>query len=58
MQEIKYGTTVAENLLQQSIRLGFETMCTVYKSLLAMVHCYSIYIDVYYLFQFSLFSPM
>lgn len=58
MHETKYGTMSVEDLLQQSTRLGFETMYTIYGSLLAMVHCYSIYIDVYYLFQFSLFSPM
>lgn len=57
MQEIKYGTMPPKYLLQQGMRLGFETMCTVYGSLLAMVHYYLIYIDLYYLFQFSLFSP-
>ena len=58
MQETKYGTMPVEDLLQQGTRLGFDDMCIVYESLLVLVHLYSIYIDVYYLFQFSLFSPM
>jgi len=31
MQETKYGTTPVEDLLQQGMRLGFETMCIVYE---------------------------
>jgi len=58
MQETKYGTTPIEELLHEGMRLNFEIMCIFYESLLAMVHCYSIYINVYYLFQFSLFSPI
>lgn len=58
MQETKYGTTPVEEMMQQGMTLGFETICMVYESLLSMVHCYSIHVDVYYLFQFSLFSPI
>lgn len=58
MHETKYGTTPTKDLLQQGMRLGFETISTFYKSLFAMVHCYSIYVDVYYLFHFSLLSPI
>ena len=44
MQKTKYGSTLAEDLLKQGMRVCFETIYTVYESLLAMVHCYSIYI--------------
>jgi len=48
MQETKNGTTPANDLLQQGMTRGFETKYTFYESLHAIVHCYSIYIDVYY----------
>ena len=49
MQETKYGTMPTEDLLQQGMRLGFEIISIVHVSLLSMVQCYSIYIDIYYL---------
>ena len=47
-------------LLKDGMKFGFERMCIVHESIVAMVrHLFFIYIDVYYLiFQFSLFSPM
>lgn len=51
-----YGTTPTEKLFQQGIWLGFETICTFYESFIFMVHRYSIYIDVYYLFQFIILT--
>jgi len=39
-----------EELLKQGIRFSFERMCIIQDSLISMVHCFSIYIDVYYLF--------
>ena len=60
MQETKYGTTPTDEILKDGMLHGFERMCIVYESIVAMVrHLFSIYIDVYYLIlQFSLFSPM
>ena len=46
-------------LLSDGMKFGFERMCIVHESILAKVHFFSIYIDVYYLIlKFSLFSPM
>jgi len=42
MQETNYGTMLAEDLLQQDMRFGFETMCTDYGSILDIVHYDSI----------------
>ena len=60
MQETKYGTVPTDEILKDGILHGFERMCIVHESIVAMVHhFFSIYIDVYYLIlQFSLFSPM
>ena len=60
MQETKYGTVPTYEILKDDIQHGFERMCIVHESIVAMVrHLFSIYIDVYYLIlQFSLFSPM
>ena len=60
MQETKYGTTPTDEILKDDMLHGFERMCIVHESIVAMVHhFFSIYIDVYYLIlQFSLFSPM
>ena len=49
LQKTKYGTTPTKELLTEGMRFGFEIMCIVHDSILAMVHCFSIYIDVYYL---------
>ena len=55
MQETKYGTTPIDEILKDGMLHGFERMCIVYESIVAMVcHFFSIYIDVYYLIlQFS-----
>ena len=55
-----YGTVPTDKILKDGILHGFERMCIVYESIVAMVcHFFSIYIDVYYLIlQFSLFSPI
>ena len=47
-----------DEILKDGMLHGFETMCIVYQSIVAIVrHLFFIYIDVYYLiFQFSLFS--
>ena len=59
MQETKYGIAPTNEFLKDDMKFGFERMCIVHESILAMVHLFSIYIDVYYLIlQFSLFSPM
>ena len=60
MQETKYGTVPKDETLKDGILHGFERMCIVHESIVAMVrHFFSIYIDIYYLIlQFSLFSPM
>ena len=60
MQETKYGTAPTDEILKDGMVHGFERMCIVYESIVAMVrHLFSIYIDVYYLIlQFSLYSPM
>ena len=48
-----------EELLKEGMKFGFERMRIVHEPILAMVHLFSIYIDVYYLIlKFSLFSPM
>ena len=59
MQETKYGNAPTNELLKDDMKFDFERMCIVHESILAMVHFFSIYIDVYYLIlQFSLLSPM
>ena len=60
MQETKYGTAPTDQILKDGMLHGFERMCIVYESIVALVrHFFSIYIDVYYLIlQFSLFSSM
>ena len=60
LQETKYGTVPTDQILKDGMLHGFERMCIVYESIVALVHhLFSIYIDVYYLIlQFSLFSPM
>ena len=60
MQETKYGTVPTNEMLKDGMKFGFERMCIIHESILAMVrHIFSIYIDVYYLIlKFSLFSPM
>ena len=58
LQETKYGTMPTKKLLAQGTQYDFERMCMVHESLLAMVHCFLIYLDVYYFFQFLLFAPM
>ena len=61
MQETKYGTPPTNDVLKDDMVHGFERMCIVYESIVAMVcHFFSIYIDVIYylILQFSLFSPM
>ena len=60
MKETKYGTTPTNEMLKYGMKFGFQRMCIVHESIIAMVrHFFSIYIDVYYLIlQFSLFSPM
>ena len=59
MQETKDGTVPTNELLKYGMKFGFEGIYIVHESILAMVHLFSIYIDVYYLiFQFSLFSPL
>ena len=60
MQETKYGTVPTDEILKDGTVHGFERMCIVYESIVALVHhFFSIYIDVYYLIlQFSLFSRM
>ena len=60
MQETNYGTTPKNEMLKDGMKFGFERMCMVQESIVAMVrHFCSIYIDVYYLIlKFSLFSPM
>ena len=60
MQEKKYGTVPTNEMLKYGMKFGFERMCIVHESIVAMVrHFFSIYIDVYHLIlKFSLFSPM
>ena len=60
MQEEKYKTVPTYEILKDGMVHGFERICIVYESIVAMVrHLFSVYIDVYYLIlQFSLFSPM
>ena len=60
MQETKYGTAPTNEMLKYGMKFGFERMCIVHESIVAMVRpFFFIYIDVYYLIlQFSLFSPM
>jgi hypothetical protein len=59
LQEEKYGTEQTKELLKQGMRFDFEHMCMIHESILSLqVHLFSIYIHVYYLFQFSLFSPI
>ena len=60
MQETKYGTAPTDQILKDGMLHGFERICIVYESIVALVHhLFFIYIDVYYLIlQFSLFSPM
>ena len=60
MQETKYGTAPTDEILKDCMVHGFERMCIVYESIVAMVRrLFSIYIDAYYLiFQFSLFSQI
>ena len=60
MQETKYDTVPTDEIMKDGMVHGFERMCLVYESIVAMVrHFFSIYIDVYYLIlQFSLFSPI
>ena len=54
LQETKYGTALKDQILKDGMLHGFERMCIVYESIVALVnHFFSIYIDVYYLiFQF------
>ena len=60
MQETNYGIVSTDEILKDGILHGFERMCIVHESIVAMVrHLFSIYIDVCYLiFQSSLFLPM
>ena len=59
MQETKYGIVPTNELLKDGRKFGFERMCIVHDSIIAMVHFFSIYIDVYYLIlKFSIFSQM
>ena len=55
-----YGTAPRDEILKDVILHGFETMCIVHESIVAMIrHFFSIYIDVYYLIlQFSLLLPV
>ena len=50
MQETKYGTVPTDEILKDGILHGFEIMCIVHESIVAMVyHLFSIYVNVYYL---------
>ena len=56
MQETKYGTAPTDQILKDGMLHGFERMCIVYDSIVALVrHFFSIYIDVYYLMLNCLF---
>ena len=55
----KYGVDPIEELLMNGMRYGFERMCIIRDLIITMhVRRFSIYIHVYYLFYFSLFSTM
>ena len=48
MQETRYGTAPTDEILKDGMVHGFERMCIVYESIVALVrHLFSIYIDVY-----------
>ena len=58
LQETKYDTAPIDQILKDGMLHGFERMCIVYESIVALVsHLFLIYIDVYYLIlKFSLIS--
>ena len=50
LQETKYGAAPTDQILKDGMLHGFERMCIVHESIVALVrHLFSIYIDVYYL---------
>ena len=54
LQETNYGTTPTNELLKDGMKFGFARICIVHKSIFAMVHLFSIYIDVFFFFSVKL----
>ena len=55
LQETKYGTARTDKILKDGMLHGFERMCIVYETIVALVcHLFSIYIDCI-LFNIAIF---